>query len=348
MSKSSLQALRTLVKEKEAAMVRLLNERASLAVEIGRLKRLEGWEIYDPARESHVYRCLEEMNEGPLPTSLSGRSTVRSSRRPGPSRRPLPWPSSVPRLPSATGGPPALRQGALLRPQATIAAVFDAVERERQVGVSFPSKTPPRGPSNRPWTACSPRADDPGGGLRRIRHCLVSGGEETDRIERVYSHPQPWPSAGAGSGGTCPVRCSWRRKHGHGRAEGSGRPAGAAIASRLAADAGELRLLAEGIEDSPLNTTPFLDLGRRERRKRPPPYRRAATRPPSSSGRPTGPGAPRGPRALCGGGGEPDRIESYPARDRMWEYLFFAICRTPGGGQAEEVPGRTGEADRFF
>jgi len=48
------------------ALLRLLNERAVCAVEIGRLKRAQDLEIYSPVREAEVLRRVTEGNGGPL------------------------------------------------------------------------------------------------------------------------------------------------------------------------------------------------------------------------------------------------------------------------------------------
>ncbi len=328
MSKSSLQALRALVKEKDAAMVRLLNERASLAVEIGRLKCIEGWEIYDPVQESQVYRCVEEMNKGPLP-DVALRAIYREILS---ASRAIQAPVTVAFLgPETSFSHQAalghFGQGALLRPQPTIAAVFDTVERGAADWGIVPVENSAEGSVKSTLdgllaTPLTIRAEVYG----RIRHCLVSGGEETDRIERVYSHPQAL------------AQCrGWLRRNLPGavlvETESTATaarkvledPAGAAVASRLAADAGGLRLLAEGIEDSPLNTTRFLVLGTEKKAEK------AAAAPTGRDKTSILFGTAHQPGALhealapfAAEGVNLTRIESYPARDRMWEYLFFA------------------------
>ena len=49
-------------------MVRLLNARAACALEIGRLKRQLGMEIYQPTREAEVLEHVAGVNTGPLDT----------------------------------------------------------------------------------------------------------------------------------------------------------------------------------------------------------------------------------------------------------------------------------------
>jgi chorismate mutase len=49
-------------------LVRLLNARAACALEIGRLKRQLGMDIYQPARELEVLTHVAAVNTGPLDT----------------------------------------------------------------------------------------------------------------------------------------------------------------------------------------------------------------------------------------------------------------------------------------
>jgi len=46
--------------------LRLLNERAMLALAIGRLKRRRKWPVFDPKRERFVLRHIVSVNRGPL------------------------------------------------------------------------------------------------------------------------------------------------------------------------------------------------------------------------------------------------------------------------------------------
>lgn len=51
----------------DTRLVRLLNERARLVVEVGKTKRADGTPIYAPHREAEVLRKVLAANEGPLP-----------------------------------------------------------------------------------------------------------------------------------------------------------------------------------------------------------------------------------------------------------------------------------------
>jgi chorismate mutase-like protein len=54
------------IDEIDAKLVKMLNERAQAAQEIGRLKRLREMPIYEPDRERIVLSQVQEQNRGPL------------------------------------------------------------------------------------------------------------------------------------------------------------------------------------------------------------------------------------------------------------------------------------------
>ena len=47
-------------------LVRIFNERARLALEIGHHKKLLNLPVYDPAREKRIFTRMKEDNPGPL------------------------------------------------------------------------------------------------------------------------------------------------------------------------------------------------------------------------------------------------------------------------------------------
>lgn len=65
----TLDALRERVDEIDERLVRLLNERAACALDIGRIKREAGLPMYQPEREADVLRHVREVSAaggGPL------------------------------------------------------------------------------------------------------------------------------------------------------------------------------------------------------------------------------------------------------------------------------------------
>lgn len=165
-----------------------------------------------------------------------------------------------------------------------------------------------------------------------VHHCLLALPEDDPATIRVaLSHPQALAQcrgflrarglAAVVSGDTAGSARLIREE---------GIPGRAAVAGRRAAEFYGLRVLVEDIEDNPHNYTKFLVLARADRPAAPPPFALAP-----APGRPTKtalvfavhnrPGtlyAALG--ALARGGLNLTKIESRPARERPWEYYFYA------------------------
>jgi len=62
----SLHNLRKNIDKIDSRILRLLNERAELTKEIGRVKTRSGKDVYVPDRESKIYKKLTKQNKGPL------------------------------------------------------------------------------------------------------------------------------------------------------------------------------------------------------------------------------------------------------------------------------------------
>src|SRR6516164_1340950 len=68
-TQAALRSLRTQIDKLDLQLVKLINERASVAAEIGKLKNDQGEEIFSPAREEEVLQNVLQLNEkykGPL------------------------------------------------------------------------------------------------------------------------------------------------------------------------------------------------------------------------------------------------------------------------------------------
>ena len=63
---TSLQALRAQIDALDLKLLALLNERASLALQVGALKKAEGSAVFRPEREAQVIDSLKRANPGPL------------------------------------------------------------------------------------------------------------------------------------------------------------------------------------------------------------------------------------------------------------------------------------------
>ena len=292
-----------------------------MSIEVGKAKNSQGQEIYDPSQEGKVYDHIREINEGPLPEKALKdifREIISSSRA-------LQEPTTVAYL--GTGGiillsgrPITFRQERLYYAQTQVSEVFDEVERGRIAWGVVPAENSLEGSVKTTLdrlisTPLHIRAEI----FLRISHCLISPCTKAEEIKRIYSHPQAlaqcqgWlkrtlphsPLIEADSTVAAVERVLQDRE-------------GAAIGSHPAATTYGLQIIAEGIEDSPSNTTRFLVIGRGQS---------AATGNDKTSilfATPHAPGALY--QAL-----EPfareqinlTRIESYPMRDRIGKYLFF-------------------------
>jgi chorismate mutase len=65
-SSDDISKWRDRIDELDLELIRLLNERAHCAIEIGKIKRLRDLPIYDPRREENVIRLMIGANRGPL------------------------------------------------------------------------------------------------------------------------------------------------------------------------------------------------------------------------------------------------------------------------------------------
>src|SRR5436190_3511264 len=74
--KDKLQQLRSRIDEIDSKLVRLLNDRTKLVLEIGKIKHASGGEIYAPDREEAVFAGIVAKNTGPL-TNESLRAIYR-------------------------------------------------------------------------------------------------------------------------------------------------------------------------------------------------------------------------------------------------------------------------------
>jgi len=68
-AEAELKRLRDAIDRVDEVIVKLLNQRAKYAVEIGEIKGILDLPIYVPEREKEVLRHVEEINAGPLDES---------------------------------------------------------------------------------------------------------------------------------------------------------------------------------------------------------------------------------------------------------------------------------------
>lgn len=326
MNEKKLHDLRGKIERTDRAIADLLDERAALSLQIGKIKQEAGRGIYDPCQEEAIYRNIAENRAGTIPGHFLRniyREIISASRA-------LQAPVSVAYL-----GPAASfsHQAALMHfggsipaiPRISIADVFDAVEkRENDWGI-VPIENSAEGSVKATLdrliaTPLVIRAEV----FLRIRLNLLSNCNETADIHTIYSHPQALAQSQQWLRRRFPdvslievesTAGAARRAHDD--------PAGAAVGSALAAGAYNLKIAAGGIEDSPLNTTRFLVVGHKPDYPENADIHRSKTSILFGTAHTAG-ALQRALAPFAAEGISLTRIESWPMKERLWEYLFFA------------------------
>jgi len=319
-----LTSLRTAIDAIDDRLLELLNDRARLVHQVAALKTASGRAFYVPGRERAIVDRLQEASPGPFPASairpvfqeiISACLSLEAGVR-------------VAYLgPEGTFTHLAVKRhfgaSAPTLPCGSIAAVFAEVEGGAAEYGVVPIENSSEGVVSHTLDSFvdSPLTIQAEVAVQ-VDQCLVARAGLTEpQIERVYSHPQGL------------AQCRDWLTHNLARvqlvetsstAEAARRaaedPAGAAIASELAARLSNLAVLRQSLQDAAHNVTRFLVIGRGE------------------------PGAPHpggdkttvllvlgdrpgdlfeALRPLSEASINLTRIESRPSRKRPWEYVFF-------------------------
>jgi chorismate mutase/prephenate dehydratase len=299
----------------------LLKQRAEAALQIGDLKRRQGMPSYVPERESEVLRRLIAARGGAFPASgieavwREILSACRQLERPltvaflGPLAT-FTHQAALNRFGSAAG----------YRPSRTIAEVFDDVERGRVDQGVVPVENTTEGAVNLTLdrlidadvTICGEAYLD-------VAQQLLSHATDLGEIKRVLSHPQGIAQCRGWLARNLPDVPTEEISSTAAAAElAAGDPTVAAIASELAGQRYGVPVLRARIEDNQQNATRFLVISRQPTR----PSGRDKTsilfamrNEPGSLHRILEPFARVGLNLT--------KIESRPARQRLWEYVMF-------------------------
>lgn len=320
-----LSPLRRRIDEVSQELLRLLNERARLALEIGQLKRADGAEVYQPLREQEILAELVQRNPGPLSAEHVRRifteviSACRALER---------------ELRVAFLGPEFTysHQAALIRfghsaemvAKESIAGVFSAVEAGRADLALVPVENSTEGPVPLTLDAL---LETPlqvvGEVMLPVRHALLSRSGDRSAVRRILAHQQSLGQCRNYLAANFP-RCEQEAVASNALAarRAGGDPDAAAIAWAEAGPHYGLKLIEDGIQDVAQNITRFLVLGRE-----------AAPR--SGSDKtgvifavPERAGALKEALTVFARNGiNLTMIQSRPQRGRPWEYLFYADLR---------------------
>lgn len=300
-------------------ILRLVNERASAAHAIGKLK--EGGTVYRPEREAQVLRRLAEHNPGPLPDKVIAHvfTEVISACRA------LEDAFSVASLgPRGTFSEEAVIKHFGAQVPIVLGNSIDEVFRSVESGnVGYgvvPIENSTEGAVGRtldlllssPLKIC-------GEILLPVHQNLLSKGTDASSLKRIYSHSQSLAQCNRWLAQHCPAV---ERVPVASNAEAAKRaqddPESAAIAGRTAAEAYGLNILAANIEDEPNNTTRFAVISRQDVA----PSGRDKTSLVMASR--NVPGAMHELLTpLARHNVSMSRLESRPSRTGLWEYVFF-------------------------
>ncbi|MGH8799065.1 MAG: prephenate dehydratase [Casimicrobiaceae bacterium] len=300
-------------------ILRALNERATHAQAIGKLKGDEA--VYRPEREAQVLRAMRDANPGPLPgDAVTGIFRQVMSACLALERR----------LRIAYLGPAGtFSHGAVGRhfgefadaePCASIDEVFRAAESGRTDYAVVPVENSTEGAVGRTLDLmCQTELMIVGEIRLRIQQNLLSKADSLEAISRIYSHAQSlsqctlWLARHLPAVPRIPVASNAEAAR-----LAASEPGAAAIAGEAAAAIYALAVLAPHIEDDPNNTTRFWVLGRHA-------VARSGDDETSlvmaAQNRPGAVHALLEP--LARHGVSMSRLESRPARTGLWEYLFF-------------------------
>jgi chorismate mutase/prephenate dehydratase len=272
-SPAQLKALRSQIDKLDLQIVKLVNERAAVAGEIGRAKLEQGEDIFSPAREEEVYQNVVQANEkqkGPL-----DEGTIRAIFREIMSgARALQRVHKVAYLGpeysfSHLAAVERFGQAVEFIPVASIAAVFEEVNREHvDFGVvPIENSTDGRVADTLDMFLRMPHLTICGEIRLRIHHNLAANCEHQE-IRRIYSKPQALSQCRNWLSKNVPHALLKDVSSTATAAELAQRePGAAAVTSRQAAVRYGLRILFAQIEDSPHNETRFAVIGHHKAKK---------------------------------------------------------------------------------
>jgi len=320
-AEEKIRLLRQKIDSLDQEILRLLNERAEVALEVGKVKSGSRIVPYNPQREEEILRRLESSSQGSFP----GRAIFRVFREVISACRSLEAELTIAYL-----GPPATythlacieRFGSSVEtvPKETIQEVFEAVEREKANYGMVPIENSTEGVVNRTLDMfIDADVKICGEILIRISHDLLSLSGRAGDVEKVCSHYQAL------------AQCrQWLRKNfpqaqmaetvstAKAAQMAAQDPKAAAVASSLAAELYGLNVIESRIEDYLNNYTRFLVLGLQASE------RTGRDKTSLLFSIPDSPGSlyeilkPFSEKSI-----NLTKIESRPIKDKPWEYVFF-------------------------
>ncbi|HEX5364490.1 MAG TPA: prephenate dehydratase [Gallionella sp.] len=315
----NLKKYREQIDNLDEELLRLVNQRAALAQQIGHQK--QDGTVLRPEREAQVLRRLQALNTGPLSNAaVAALFTEVMSQC-----RALEAPMTVAYLgPEGTFTEAAAlkRFGSAVQgqPCATIDEVFHAVENDSVQYGTVPVENSTEGAVGRTLDLLQQSSLLVCGEVMlAIHQCLLAQHCDWSLIKTVYSHPQSlgqcqnWLNAKLPHAARIPVASNAEAAR-----LAAENPSSAAIAGERAAAVFGLSVCVENIEDDARNTTRFLVLSKQ--RVAPSGHDKTSLVL-SAANRPGAVHELLSP--LAKHGVSMTKLESRPARSGSWEYVFY-------------------------
>lgn len=262
-----ISSFRARIDQIDNSILQLLNERARVAIAIGRAKADRNLDFHSPARERQIYERLCSINPGPFPSEAI-RSVFReilsaslSLEKPLKISFPGPWGTFTHLACLEHFG-----QAGLLIPERSLRDVLEAVERQRADYGVIPIENSTEGLIAHALDLFLDSDVRISAEIfLELTLDLLSPSNTLQDVRRVYSHPQAL------------AQCrSWLQNHlpevelvevestAKAAEIASSEAHSAAVASPLAAKLHDLTVLEKSIQDGPLQYTRFLVLGTRD------------------------------------------------------------------------------------
>jgi len=319
---SGIDKLREEIDAIDSELLKLLNRRTNIAIEIANIKRALNLKFYSPERERAILKRITAMNEGPFPNDALRfifREILSASL------------SLEQPLKTAYLGPEgtfthlaALRHfgsSASYVPVESIKATFDAVESNKAEYGIVPIENSNEGVVS--YTLDMFMDYDlkiAAEILLEISHNLVSKSGDKSKIKKIYSHPQATAQCRAWLERNMPGVHVFEATSTSRAAEIASRDEeSAAISSELAAKLYDLNFIEKRIEDNKRNYTRFLMISRDY------PSKTGSDKTSVMFSLKDRPGALyESLQPFKESGINLTKIESRPSKRRAWEYIFFA------------------------
>jgi chorismate mutase/prephenate dehydratase len=260
----SVDAVRKKIDQADEKIIELLNERARLAQEIGRIKTLRNEAVYVPSREKTILQRIESLNPGPL-SQLSLRSIYREIIS---ASRSLEAPIRVAYLgPEATFTQMAAHErfglSSLFVPVSSISEVFQEVAQGRTDYGVVPIENSSEGViAHTLDLLVESNVTISGEIFLEIHQNLLSRSGQGEQIQRIVSHPQALAQCRGWLTSHFPKITTEEAPSTAQAAQMASQDTSlAAVASSLAKEIYDLRTVEANIEDQANNITRFFVIG---------------------------------------------------------------------------------------